>query len=195
MTLWIADSKIGIDIDDVLFDLVSNLAEFHNLNWGTSFTKEDFHSYRFSEVFNCSREEARVRVDAFLDSSYFENMLPLAGAVEGVERLIKQNNKLELITARDKRFKDLTIAQIGKHFPVLKNLPHHFSKNAYTGHGNETKWEICKKGKFGYMIEDSPVYAQECSKHLTALLMEQPWNRNLLTSERIIGIGWRDLNS
>jgi hypothetical protein len=196
MKIWVSDSKIGIDLDDVLFDFVGGLAVFHNETFGTKFTKEDFHTYHFNEHFGCSQEEISKRVNSFLDSPYFADLKPLDGAVAGVSRLIEQDNKPILITSRHDRLSAATQMQLEKHFPVLADAPRYFSRNAYVGHGGDTKETICRKEGLRYIIEDSPIYAKQCSRCTQVLLMRQPWNQELTPEGRIIEVnGWGDINN
>jgi 5'(3')-deoxyribonucleotidase len=195
MKIWVSDSKIGVDLDDVAFDLVGGLAEFHNKNWGTSLKKEDFSSYRFYNFFGCSEEEATKRVDSFLDSEYFDELKPLEGAVAGINRLIEERNKIFIVTSRHERLTERTRLQLERHFPALVDAPCDFTGNAYTGQGMGTKEAVCRREGLRYMIEDSPIYAEQCSRYMTVLLMVRPWNRKLAPEGRIFEInGWADIN-
>ncbi|MEM4259263.1 MAG: hypothetical protein QXS38_00675 [Candidatus Pacearchaeota archaeon] len=195
MKIWISSKRIGVDLDDVLFDFIGELAKFHNKNWGTSFSKRDFESYYFCRLFNCTQEEAENRVRAFLDSDEFKNLSPIDGAVDGINRLVKENNSIFVVTARHERLFDITKMQIKMHFRTIENAPCYFGKNVYTGHGTDTKIDLCRKLKLHYLIEDSPEYTRECSEYAPVLLMRQPWNVEIQPERRIFVVnGWRDVN-
>src|SRR3989344_5558843 len=91
---------IASDIDDVLLDLIPAIAGFHNRIYGTDLRKEDFHSYRLGNVFGCSDEETRRRMDEFLKTEEFKNIKPFEGAVEGVMRLREKGHSFVAITSR-----------------------------------------------------------------------------------------------
>ena len=54
--------KIGIDLDQVLADLLPALIEFHNFTYGTVLTEKQFNSDKFWEVWGGTREEAIKKV-------------------------------------------------------------------------------------------------------------------------------------
>ncbi|MBU2616960.1 MAG: hypothetical protein KKB79_03210 [Nanoarchaeota archaeon] len=167
---------IAIDIDDVLLDMVPSLAGFHNERYGTGLIKEDFHSYKFSEVWGGSDEEAGRRVEEFLGGIHFVELSPVKGAVEGVKRLAR-DNRLISITSRHKKLKGLTERVLRKYFPQIEAV--HFSHNAYVDFRNDkTKSQYCIELGVRTIIEDSLEYAEDCrSNGIDAVLLDQPWNR------------------
>ena len=49
---------IAVDLDEVLGQFVPAIVAFHNATYGSSYTAEDFFSYRFADVWQCHDDEA-----------------------------------------------------------------------------------------------------------------------------------------
>ncbi len=196
MRVLLMNRKVGIDLDDTTFDFVGALADYHNEKWGTTLKKEGFSSYHFYEFFGCGKEEATKRVDEFLDSENFDGLKPLDGAIDGINRLIKMGNEIFIVTSRHRRLEERTYQQLRRHFPALVESPVYFTGNAYTGQGDGTKAEVCRREGLHYMIDDLPVYAEECAKYLNVLLLRQPWNRSVVCEGRVIELNsWHETNA
>lgn len=169
---------IGIDLDEVLADFMSALIDFHNCTYGTSFTKNDFHSCEFHEVWGGTQEEAIQKVYDFHKTAYSENMQPVAGSVEGVENLKRDGHTLSVITSRQYDFVDLTKNWLQKYFPdKFSNI--HFT-NSHSQNGVAIKKsEICSRLNVGILIDDRADNANECAMSGTKVfLLDYPWNRN-----------------
>lgn len=167
---------IGVDLDDVLADYIPALCEFHNATYGTSLARENFHSYSFWEVWGGTKEEARKKAIEFRNSSYFDNIQPVAGSIEGVD-VLKKSHNLVIITSRSTI--DKTNEWLNKHFPN-KFSGVYFSHNHYTGKGTREKSDICLDLGVNAMIEDNLEYSLDCAlKSIKVLLFNSPWNNQI----------------
>lgn len=209
MKVWFENKKIGIDCDDVSFDFISGLAEFHNKKYGTKLRRSDYSTYHFKELWGCDNTEADRRVDEFLDSPDFGRILPLPGAVEGVGRLLDWGNELYIVSSRYKRLYWKTAMQIAKHFPYNAfDGGIWLSRNNYTSRGNDAlgKAEICAIKRLDAMIDDSPEYALECAeefarnenvKNSKVVLLSSPWNQDFEIpenlTEKIVRATWDEI--
>ena len=201
MNLCFENMRGGIDCDDVLFDFVGGLADFHNRFYGTNLKRSDFWTYHFNEVIGRPNEETDRRVDEFLDSPYLDDIAPLPGAVEGVRRLKDAGNRLYAVTSRHERLAQRTEAMLDKCYPGTFSEVK-FSKNNYTSRGNQDalgKAEICYYLKVAFIIDDSSDYATQCAKMFSdkimmrnsrVLLMDSPWNRDFKLPGNAWRVGW-----
>ena len=68
--------NIGVDLDEVLGDFLSSLIQYHNTNYNSVLSREDFHSYKFWEVWGGTKEEAIQKLndnEANLESYNFDS--------------------------------------------------------------------------------------------------------------------------
>ena len=108
--------KIGIDLDEVLADLVKSLLLWHNEIYGTNLQREKIKSYNLWECWGGTREEAIGKVYEFYNSTQFNSVLPVIGSQRGVRQL-SLGNELIVITSRPHDIYDNTKRWIEKYFP------------------------------------------------------------------------------
>lgn len=107
---------IALDCDDVLIDLNEGLHPFHNKHFGTNVTPEDLNTYNLWEIWHCAQEDVVERVFRFYDSDEFMDLVPVAGAVEGVAEL-KEKYGLIIVSTRPPFLLERTRRSVEKHFP------------------------------------------------------------------------------
>lgn len=170
--------NIGIDVDEVLADLVEAFLEYHNHNYGTNYAKKDMFSYSFHEVLGETEEEFKQKVLDFFTTDFFNNTRLVAGAKEGIASLAKKH-QLYVITARPQLIRPQTEKLIAE------NFPNYFSTvtltNEWHGAGKMIrKSEVCTEKNISIMVDDSLIHAHDCaSKGVYVLLADfgYPWNR------------------
>lgn len=168
---------IGIDIDEVLAELIVDILKFYNKKDNTNIEKKDVFHFDFKYIWKLSNEETSNRFYEFFRSENFSKIQPLKGSIEGIQELAKKH-ELHLITARPDDIKETTLSWIKTHYPtVFKEI--HFTNHWGNGVGNpKTKGEICKELNIDLMIEDCLEYALSItSKGIPVILMDQPWNQ------------------
>ncbi len=92
--------RIGIDFDEIITDSLSVIIELHNAKYGTKLKKEDFHSYRFWEIWGGTKEEAVRKVHEFMETDRFAHMSPVAGSLKVLRALKESGHELYIITGR-----------------------------------------------------------------------------------------------
>ncbi|MEK6809197.1 MAG: hypothetical protein AABY40_00830, partial [Nanoarchaeota archaeon] len=107
---------IGVDIDEVLAELMEAYLEYHNQNYNTKMQKKDMFSYHFHEVFGGSEEENQQKICDFFKSEHFQNIKPVNGALQIIPQLAKEH-QLCIITARPHIIRQETELWLTKHFP------------------------------------------------------------------------------
>ena len=150
-------------MDEILASLTPHLLEFHNKNYGTNHIPSDITNYNLENFWDCNREEAVRRVREFYKSSEFGLIVPVEGAVEGVNRL-NHVNDLVVITSRPDQTKERSMDWINRFYPG-KFTDVHFSNEWHSNGGRDKKKsEICHELGVDVMIEDCLGYAVDCSQ-------------------------------
>ncbi len=180
--------KIGVDLDDTLGHFVPAFIEFHNEKYGTNLKLEDFKSFDLQAILGTTESEEQKRVHEFHESPYNENMKPLEGSLEILEKL-KKENELFIITARQDMIKKETEKWVGENFPNI------FSKIYFTNHGKTTKRKICDDFDMDIFIEDNLKYAFECSEpNRKIYLIDSPWNQTDKLPEGVTRVhSWKEI--
>ena len=138
--------NIGIDVDEVLAELVEAFLEYHNHTYGTKYTKKDMFSYSFHEVLGGTEEEAKLKILDFFATDFFCNLKLVAGAKEGIASLAEKH-QLSIITARPHLIRQQTEQLIAEHFPnYFSNIT---LTNQWHGAGKKLrKSDVCTEKKF-----------------------------------------------
>ena len=186
--------KIGIDLDEVLFDTIAAMIIFHNKIYKTNLRKEDFRSYHFKDVWGGTQTEAVEKVSKFYPTNYFKNLQPILGAIEGIKKLVKLG-ELHIVTSRPEK---LTLSQ------TMKSLNVHFSHqftsvhftNYYTEYGElKAKADVCLEQGITILVDDSLNYAQECAeKGIKVLLLDKPYNQSSNLPKNVTRVfSWKEI--
>ncbi|KAM3693870.1 hypothetical protein ACB098_07G015700 [Castanea mollissima] len=71
---------VAVDVDEVLGNFVSALNRFIADRYSSNHSVSEYHVYEFFKIWNCSRDEADIRVHEFFKTSYFKmGIQPLPG--------------------------------------------------------------------------------------------------------------------
>ncbi|KAG7540564.1 5'(3')-deoxyribonucleotidase [Arabidopsis thaliana x Arabidopsis arenosa] len=172
---------VAVDIDEVLGNFVSALNRFIADRYLSNHSVSEYHVYEFFKIWNCSRNEADLRVHEFFKTSYFKKGIhPLPGAHKTLHKLSKYCD-MSVVTSRQNAIKEHTLEWIEIHFPGLfKQI--HFG-NHFALHGeSRPKSEICRSFGAEILIDDNPRYAEECANiGMKVLLFDYensyPWSK------------------
>ena len=167
--------RIGIDLDDVTFDSITQLNIFYNRRYNTSFKIEDYKIYHVEHIWGGLPGKAKEILDEFSRSQEFNSIVPMELAVEAISNLKKVGDFVAFITARYESEKEKTPSQIKKYFGDIQ-IP-----VFYTEQLSLTKLEICKLNNINLMLEDRIDYSEVIAKGgIQVLLFDKPWNQGKL---------------
>lgn len=174
---------IGVDIDEVLAELLESYLEYHNQNFNTQAQKKDMFSYSFREVFGYTEEENQRRILHFFKSRHFSSIVPVKEAREAIKLLVKEH-QLCIITARPHVIEEQTKQWLSTHFP---NSFHCINlTNQWHGVGaKQLKSQVGKREKIDILIDDSLQHALDCASQGIYVLLADfnyPWNQ---TAEKL----------
>ena len=180
--------RIGIDLDDVLGDLVPSFASFHNRVYGSKFERTDFVSFSFSKVLKISEEETNIRLEAFYKSEEFRGIIPVFNSQKGVDTLRNLGHELVLISYRPSNVFEQTSSWLVEYFHEK------FSAVFLIGSGSQRKRDICFALNIPLMVEDSLEHALDCTSLGTrVILYDTPWNQTNLGSMIRRAYSWGDI--
>ena len=113
---------VVVDVDEVLGNFVSVLNRFIVDRYSLKHSVSEYHVYDFFKIWNCSRDEADIRVHEFFKTSYFKTRIhSILGTQQALCKLSRFCN-LSIVTSRQIAIKDHTIEWIEKHYPGLFQL-------------------------------------------------------------------------
>ncbi|KAJ1418759.1 HAD-like superfamily [Sesbania bispinosa] len=173
---------VAVDVDEVLGNFVSALNKFIADRYSSNYSVSEYHVYEFCKIWNCSRDEADIRVHEFFKTPYFKSgIYPLPGAQTALQKLSRFCN-LAVVTSRQNAIKDHTIEWIENYFPGLFHEIHFGNHFALDG-VSRPKSEICRSLNAKVLIDDNPRYAIECAEvGIKVLLFDYensyPWSKN-----------------
>lgn len=175
--------NIGVDIDDVIADLIPSVIDFFNEKLGTSFTKEDFFSQDYASVMKKPEKETHKLMSEYIEDGHLEKLIPLEGSREALKD-ISNKHKIYAVTSRIPPAEKSTRTWLDKHFKgVFEDI--HYSLNSYVNTDRKlTKKEICLNLEVDVMVEDDVGYAtlfEDCG--INVILFDQPWNRSFNDKE------------
>ncbi|CAH9115340.1 unnamed protein product [Cuscuta epithymum] len=154
--------EVAVDVDEVLGSFVSALNRFIADRYSLYHSVSEYHVYEFFKIWNCSRDEADIRVHEFFKTSYFKKGIhPVPGARQALQNLHRFCN-YSIVTSRQNAIKDHTLEWIESHYPGLfQNVcfGNHFALNGKS----IPKSEICRSLGAKVLIDDNPRYAMECA--------------------------------
>ncbi|XP_026438797.1 uncharacterized protein LOC113337296 isoform X2 [Papaver somniferum] len=166
---------VAVDVDEALNRFIAD-------RYSSSHSVSEYHIYEFFRIWNCSRDEADIRVHEFFKTPYFKTGIhPLPGAQVTLHKLSKFCN-LSVVTSRQNAIKDHTIEWLEKHFPGLFQEIHFGNHFALDGI-SRPKSEICRSLGAHVLIDDNPRYALECAEAGIRVLLfdyenSYPWSKS-----------------
>ena len=166
---------------------------FHNTVYGTKYRRSDICNFELQPLWGCSLNEVVQRINDFYNSTYHENLQPVLGAVESLEKL-RQNNTLVLITSRPEHVRDVTEKLLQRYFLNFFNEIHFLGHYHGIQTRRQTKGEVCKNIGVEIFIDDSLEHAKTvCQEKIPALLFDTPWNQGTLPENITRVFSWDEI--
>ncbi len=168
---------LAIDIDEVLFPFLDHFIAYHNSEYATKYSKEEFKSYDFSTVLGGSILETVQRVYEIQYKMEQDLIEPINQSKEAIDKLSSKFD-LSVITARHPQFEPTTNLWLNKHYgEVIKSTS--YIGNAAVMEKPRTKAEVCQEIGAVCLIDDSLNHVFECAKiGIKAIIFgEYPWNQ------------------
>lgn len=179
--------KIGIDLDDVVFDSMNEFLKILKETHRIIFDFKEINSYSLHEIFNLTKED----IEKIMKKVDWINLTTLETSKESILSLSK-NHKIYFITSRT--FEEGTEESLTKHFSEF-DFKLFFSSNPHAGTSGKSKGEICEEFGIDLMIEDNYEHCLSCAeKGIKTFLLEKPWNKNSKYHKNIIRVkNWDEI--
>lgn len=171
---------IAIDIDEVLADYAAEFVLISNNLWGTNFKVEDYHE-DWPTLWGVDLDEAVARGQVMLEDRMHERLRHSDEAAEVLSRLA-DDYRLIVLTARNIGAKDLTLAWLERHYPMISPDSVNFAgiwDNPKPDAARQTKGSIAKSLGVDYLIDDQLKHCLAADEHgIKALLFgDYGWNQ------------------
>jgi uncharacterized HAD superfamily protein len=182
--------KIGIDLDEVVMELIKPFLDFYNKKYKKNHSFEDWISYDFLRDIGEISESSDVFTE-FFTTDFYSN----AKLIEGAEQAIKEigkNHDIFFITSRSKKISKQTEEHLKEFFPELSFTLIH-SGDVF-GEA-KTKAEICNDLGICFYLEDNPDFCLNCAENnINVFVFDRPWNKNIKDHQNITRVfSWEDI--
>jgi 5'(3')-deoxyribonucleotidase len=185
--------KIAIDLDEILSDTLTSVLDYYNTIHKTSIKREDFHSYNYWEIWGGSRERAVKLIADYYKTDYFKNIKPVAGSIDGINKLKELGYEMYVVTGRSVEYKKQAINWLDKYFKnMFKDI--FFADTFSVDIETKKKSEICKENGLKLIVEDDPYHIEDCTKAgIEVIYIEYPWNKNKEFKNAIKVSSWKEI--
>jgi len=168
--------KIGVDLDDVLAELLIKFTEFHNKKHNTNFKLEQITHFELWELWGITKDEMTKELEEFFQN-HSHIVEPILGSVEAIDELAKKHELL-ILTSRSDSMKEKTLEWLNLHYP--SKFQDFLFANHWLKSNGKTKTDLCKDFNIELVIEDSPLFAKELAKQgFKVILFDKLWNQGL----------------
>lgn len=181
--------KIAVDLDEVLADLLAQYILFLNMERKMKLLRDQFTGYYIWNGWSGTVEEKIALFNAFYNSTYFLQVLPIEAAADAL-RDIKKRHELYIVTSRPDSLKEATVNWVEQYYPGI------FSDIYFADYiQKKKKSDICMELGASIMIEDSLDYARDCAtNNIHAVLLTHPWNQTDEELENITRVStWQEV--
>ena len=152
---------IVCDVDDVICNLQEVVVNLFNERHGSSYKVNDFTDYDVMNVL--PTQDGIVIRDMYGEPGLYNNVRPMPGAQESLQKLINMGHKVYLVTAAIPKTYGEKVEFIKRYFPFI----------------NEENI-VCMKHKWMFkadvMIEDN-LQTLLAKPHYHRVLLDRPWNK------------------
>ncbi|MEK6823690.1 MAG: hypothetical protein AABY06_01525 [Nanoarchaeota archaeon] len=188
----LCEMKIGIDIDEVLADLMNPLINFHNDNYNTKLHRDHFKTYNLWDIWGGTEEEANQKLQDFFHSRYFMEVKPIENSQKNIS-ILSRKYDLVIITSRPDYIKEKTVSWLNQNFS--NNFAKYYFTCEWPKNGMTRKEQICSERGINLIIEDSLEKSLACSKKgINVLLFDCPWNKYNFLPENITRVkNWNEI--
>jgi len=183
--------KIGIDLDDVVFEFTREFVNFYNERYGKEMRFEEVNTYDFVKAFNLPLETVIDLIqDMALKGGY--EFLPVCDSAKEIIRDLAKNHEIIFVTSRVVR--KGTEESLNKLCSEI-DFKLIYTSNFYAGTEGKTKGDVCCDEGIDIMIEDDKEYARElANRDVRVLLLDRPWNKDCKEHPNIIKINnWNEV--
>jgi len=164
---------VGLDIDGVLADSVTEFLDLLNILYRGNWNLSDVTTYRFDEALGLSGKQVEHFWKLFARQGRWSKIKPFAGAIKLTQALALEH-AIVLITGRPRHYVEVeTKAWLRRHKFCYDDL-------LFLGKFNKLDASVDAGYKLDVFVEDSYEYSRPLADAgVPILLMDYPYNRNV----------------
>lgn len=185
--------KIGIDLDDVVFEFMKEVLGKYKENYKKEILFGNVFTYNFPTLLNLPLEEVLEFFKTILTKDFVEDMTLCEFSKETILELANKN-EIYFITSRV--FREGTKESLEKNFSEI-DFKLIFSSNPHVKTEGCSKEVLCNNLNIDFMIEDDPKHVLNCANAgVKTILLDKPWNKKLddTEHENIFRVnGWEEI--
>ena len=176
MSIYNKNWSVVVDVDEVLNNLMTET--IYHLKEGFAIgddelSLDDFTEY---EVKKCVTPDVSSKMEElWADKSFWDNLIPAAGAVEAMRKLIQGGIEVFIMTACTPDIVEGRSKWFEKYFPFIKQ------ENIIYGY---PKWLV----QCDFMVEDKFTTLMRTPVWTHRVLIDKPWNSNSTDRDMVHGI-------
>lgn len=167
---------IAVDIDEVLFPLISDLIGYVDREHSVKLSPEEFVTYRLEDIWHGGPVEGLAVYESY-EKQMNLGVAPLEGAAEALKTLSDLFYVI-VMTSRTQEIDKKTRDWLDRHFPEIFNEVHILG-NRKQSISWRPKGEVCKEVGVSHFIDDSLAHALDVSSYGidTLLFGDYSWNQ------------------
>lgn len=171
--MQIPNKSVGVDLDGVIADIVTQLVRFSRNEYDLRLVPSEFRS---ENIETCTPIKAEQLKKLFCDPKFFQTMRAIQGARRSLMQLTAQGYAVHIVTDRFwyPQIQDDTRKWLSNRMIRVNSLVF----------ANKTEKEaVARNLEIGWFIEDQRSNANLLSDVCRVLLIDQPYNQGLLTPD------------
>lgn len=170
MSIYNKNWSVIVDVDEVLNNLMTETIDKIG---DKTLSLETFIKY---EVEKCVTPDVYDKMEKlWADKSFWDNLVPVGGAVEAMRKLIQNGIEVFIMTACTPDIVEGRSKWFEKYFPFIKQ------ENIIYGY---PKWLV----QCDFMVEDKFTTLMRTPVWTHRVLIDKPWNRNSTDRDMVHGI-------
>ena len=185
--------KIGIDLDDCVFDTSTPIIERLNERFNIDIKWEDLNTFELEDQYNLDKKEVNKIVQDILKT----DLKSIISAVEVIKFFTYVCDAVYIISFRKQALLEHTIHNLTK-IGLTNGRYSLLLTRARDKDGSPAKWKIVNENNIDIIVEDRAVTIESLYKNTkaTILVFDKPWNRHIKENDRIyIMERWSDIRN
>ncbi len=180
--------KIAVDVDGVIFDLISVFLNIFNHNYNTTYKKSDITQWEFYKNWGIYENQVYEIFYQIYNNKFSISLID--EKIPEYLRIIKKDHHVDILSARNHNFKSQLI-QILLKYNINKGQS--YDRIILV---DEKPYDLKLKYEYDLYIDDNPNLIEPIKKKkdITLFLFDQPWNKVSICNKNIIRIKfWKDI--
>lgn len=168
--------RLGIDADEVIFDMLEYLLIQYNYKYNANITMNDFTSWNLEPLIGKKGRQI------FHEAGFFSNLKTYPNAIQVLKNLSYKHEVLIITNPPN------GICAYDKYETFKKVLPFISQDNIIM----TARKELIN---VDLLFDDSPIYLEKCANKMITVAMDRLYNKNIKTTFRIFDNNWLEFET